>query len=200
MCLSARAVRRRKVALWLKSSRTALFLAREGRNRQSHGLPCTQAILRGPPPLRRNEMMRATLLDTPEDFDPSARLEVQRLVTQYCREERNLTQPAFIIHPPARWAADDPGRWNRTDASGKAGCYVVYTGKGEAIYVGKASCDNRVGDRLRPRQAKGTWPEAAYVQIIEVVPPFEAPSLEEYLLSKFQTTANVTGAKLRRSP
>lgn len=134
----------------------------------------------------------------PPGFDGKASGEIERIIGQYCAEERHADLPAFSITSLLAWSDAAEDRWNLDPAARRPGCYVVYDSAGAAIYVGKASCNSFVGARLRLRQAKHVWPEASYVQIIEVAEPFEAPSLEGYILCKFQTSRNVNGVNLLR--
>ena len=135
---------------------------------------------------------------TSTDFDPTAVEEMRRVISTYCVEERHPDRAMFNVTDLLDWAESSDKKWNNHPAAGRPGCYVVYDSSGSAVYVGKASCGSFVGARLRLRQAAGRWPEARYVQIVEVAEPFEAPSLEEYILSKFRTSRNVNGAKVEK--
>ena len=64
------------------------------------------------------------------------------------------------------------------------------------MYDGKASLKATMGSRpaVHERSGHDKWNDAKFVQMIEVVEPFEAPSLEEFLLSRLSTRYNKVGA------
>lgn len=74
---------------------------------------------------------------------------------------------------------------------------MLYSMQGEVLYIGKASNTKSVGSRLvRFRYTPVTWqPAPAFTQIIEVSEPFEAPSLEEFLILELQPRFNDRGIK-----
>ena len=121
---------------------------------------------------------------TPQD------LRVRIAVERYCAQQRNPLLPSFKTHDLQSWTD-----WGGTPQAAKPGCYVVYNAIGEIIYIG-CSTHKRVGDRLFVHQRRAKWKTlAAAVQIIEVVEAFEAPSLEAYLLTQFETLANKNGCR-----
>jgi hypothetical protein len=116
------------------------------------------------------------------------------LVRLYCEKHRNPHLPPFIIHKP-----HDMKSWYATPESSKQGCYVFYSKDGEVLYVGKASLSASMGSRLAAhdrRIPRSQWRErAAFVQFVSVTEPFEAPSLEEFLIERLRPTGNVRGPK-----
>jgi excinuclease UvrABC nuclease subunit len=90
----------------------------------------------------------------------------------------------------------DRKSWEGTPFSYKAGCYALYAQDGDLLYVGKASLFRSVGSRLwhHFQKSSAAWmPNTALVQIVEVAEPYEAPSLEEYLIRELQPRWNGTG-------
>jgi hypothetical protein len=124
-------------------------------------------------------------------------LDVSRLqacVDHYCAHHRHPDRAKFIAHDVHTMTS-----WEGTAISYKAGCYALYSGAGELLYIGKASNSKSVESRLvRSRYNPVTWdPAPAFVQIVEVSEPFEAPSLEEFLITELQPRFNDRGIKLR---
>ena len=115
---------------------------------------------------------------------------VLRLVEEYCSTQRPLSLPKFTIHSHTHKS------WRHTPCSAKAGCYALYAEDGSLIYIGKASHGAWIGRRLSihfdpirdgvPEGHRWSGRAPRFVHIIEVVEPFEAPSLEEYLQSRWQ--------------
>jgi len=113
------------------------------------------------------------------------RKEVRRLVNEYCSTQRHPSLPKFVVHGP--FAVDD--LW-KSDASNRPGCYAIYGEDGSLRYVGM-SVDN-VGNRIATHLSAATqrslfWRQgspARHVDIIEVTQPWEAPSLEGYLIDR----------------
>lgn len=115
--------------------------------------------------------------------------EVLRLVEEYCSTQRPLSLPQFTIHSHTHES------WQRAPCSAKAGCYALYAEDGRLIYIGKASLGASIGSRLRvhldpirhevPEGHRWTGRPPRFVHIIEVIEPFEAPSLEEYVQSRW---------------
>lgn len=92
--------------------------------------------------------------------------------------------------------------------SGRAGCYVFYDETGKLVYIGKASLNSNLGFRIgtyfhrdkvrdvtepRPGQKWKTPLPPRYLQTIPVDEPYQAPSLEEYLILKLQPPGNTSG-------
>jgi hypothetical protein len=99
---------------------------------------------------------------------------------------------------------------------GKPGVYAifsetgVYSETGEGLYIGKASLRNKLGPRLCghfiwnnertmlvPTMKRWEDTPPRYVQTIATRNPYEAPSLEEYLLLKLQPQKNRSGVYSR---
>lgn len=120
--------------------------------------------------------------------------ELSELVAEYSTEYRNSTLPAFTVCEPQPWKG-----WWGSQNSKKQGCYVIYSSLGEPMYIGKASLKATMGSRLaaHERSRDERWSDAAQVQMVIVGEPFEAPSLEEFLLSRLSTRHNILG---RRKP
>ena len=103
--------------------------------------------------------------------------------------------PAASFPPAVYNSLHTHESWRQTPCSAKAGCYALYAEDGRLIYIGKAShwasTGRRLGihlDPIRNGVPEGhRWSGRAprFVHIIEVVEPFEAPSLEEYLQSRW---------------
>jgi excinuclease UvrABC nuclease subunit len=111
--------------------------------------------------------------------------EIRRLVDKYCMTQRNPSLPKFTIHAHTH----TPNKWRTSPEAAKAGCYVFYDESGVLRYIGKASMGATIRSRIDvhmahaardPKHRFRKWPPAN-IDIIEVVEPFEAPSLEEYL-------------------
>ena len=119
---------------------------------------------------------------------PNSR-EVLRLVEEYCSTQRPHSFPQFTVHSHTHES------WRPAPCIAKAGCYALYAGDGRLIYIGKASQGASIGSRLGshlnkiwngvPEGHRWRGREPRFVHIIEVNEPFEAPSLEEYLQSRW---------------
>lgn len=87
--------------------------------------------------------------------------------------------------------------WEGTDFSYRHGCYLIYSASGDLLYVGKASLTtSTIGKRLwtHLRKLRSSWvPIPAFVQIVEVCQPFEAASLEEFLIQELHPKFNALG-------
>jgi hypothetical protein len=94
-----------------------------------------------------------------------------------------------------------------------AGCYVLYNDNLEILRIGKASITNTVERRLRQRfrfdVGLGNWTHCArdkalwtqnicFVEAIAVNKPYEAASLEEFLIWELRPTYNNNGYGNRR--
>lgn len=110
-------------------------------------------------------------------------INVRQLVAAYCSTERNPALPHFVVHGMFTRQTV----WGNAAASGP-GCYVIY-GMNKALrYVGMSL--SRVGNRIDSHFSPATqqspfWREgspAHYIDIVEVSRPWEALSLEGYLI------------------
>ncbi len=100
------------------------------------------------------------------------------------------------ITTPFTWEHPWPSGW-------RAGVYLIYNINLELLYVGKASMNRNLGQRLYEYFGGGSvclprdpWPEPPRFVITIAVPeamPFEAPALEEYLIGTLRPTYNTHG-------
>jgi hypothetical protein len=114
---------------------------------------------------------------------------VRQFVDGYCKKH----QHSFITHDIHTKLS-----WEGKLESYRPGCYALYTASGELLYIGKASNTRSVGTRLwhHFRKSSAPWmPTVAFVQIIEVSEPYEAPSFEEYLIRETQPRYNGKGIR-----
>lgn len=115
--------------------------------------------------------------------------EFRRLVAEYCRRFCH----SFVVHD-----LHTRESWAPMPVSDKPGCYALYTATGQLLYIGKASNSRKIGHRLYHHltQSQAAWvPSVSFVQIVEVSEPFEAPSLEEYLIRELQPPHNDRGIR-----
>jgi len=122
------------------------------------------------------------------------REKLRQLVDRYCVTLRHPNLPRFNFHD-----LDLKDGWYRKPQSYKPGCYALFSADGELLYIGKASHKASVGNRLAAHfynKASDLAMQTAYVQIIEVSEPFEAPSLEEYLIREVRPRLNTHGIYL----
>jgi hypothetical protein len=90
-----------------------------------------------------------------------------------------------------------PTQWNEVfPFSNENGCYVFYSCDKQLLYVGKASLKHALGARIGSYFRQGVpvhngwshFPE--YLQTIKVQFAFEAPSLEEFLITELTPPDN----------
>lgn len=83
-----------------------------------------------------------------------------------------------------------------------AGCYLFYSESGDLLYIGKASLMSSLGARIAsyygrapdyPLKHSGWTSSPSYLLIVKMNEPWEAPSLEEYLIAKLQPCDNDRG-------
>jgi hypothetical protein len=119
---------------------------------------------------------------------------LSELVRVFCERYRNPQLPPFIVHEPHSMTS-----WYASPESAKSGCYVFYSQSGEVLYIGKASLTASMGSRLASHDRaipRSPWREqAAFVQFVSVAEPFEAPSLEEFLIEKLRPIGNIRGGR-----
>lgn len=120
---------------------------------------------------------------------------LKECVKIYCEKYRNPQLPPFIVcnvHTMKSW-------WGTPEAA-KPGCYVFYSETGEVLYIGKASLSMDVGARLWAHDhssPRASWRDlATFVQFVTVSEPFEAPSLEEFLIGKLHPSGNIRKGRL----
>lgn len=83
-----------------------------------------------------------------------------------------------------------------------AGVYVFLDEKNEILYIGKASFGSCIGSRLNKRFDSDWIPKSQYskgCKYITTIPVpdahrFEAPAIEEFLLSRLKTRSNSVGS------
>jgi len=88
----------------------------------------------------------------------------------------------------------------------RPGVYIFLTQEGDFLYVGKASMKATLGRRLtghfshvdypndKTCKTKDVWKEHPFfVVTVSVREPYEAPSLEEYLIMKLEPKENTVG-------
>lgn len=88
----------------------------------------------------------------------------------------------------------------------KTGIYAIFDKDEELLYIGKASNQSSIGARLstyfendeegkcHPVDSKESWGGNPRIIIsVSVNEPFEAPSLEEFLISELQPKSNSVG-------
>ena len=120
--------------------------------------------------------------------DKSASERLREWIDTYCATERHPAWAKFSVHGPFNY----PDLWNspRPQLLEQAGCYVIYGAGGELRYIGMSLTG--IGDRLAvhfgaPTQTAEFWangPKATFVEAIEVISPWEPPSLEAYLVAR----------------
>ncbi len=128
---------------------------------------------------------------------------ISELVGTYEREYRNPERAKRYPFVTNR-LYDLPKEWKTTsfpDADGP-GVYVFYDEDEKLSYVGKASWSNTLGNRIasyfKSHPEQGIVPRSGhswkrmprYVQTISVQQHFEAPSLEEFLISELEPVDN----------
>ena len=133
------------------------------------------------------------VLPLPPGVNSVSSAEIRTLVAEYCHTQRRPSLKPFIVH------AHNLSSWWRTPLSAGPGCYAIYGSDGSLLYVGKASLKASVGSRLAAhlRHVRPSWSATppTYVDIIEVMEPFESPSLEEFLLMRVATLYNDHGRR-----
>jgi hypothetical protein len=129
---------------------------------------------------------------------------LEREISEYCK--RYSIIPNFPTSNP--WDIETGYRENRQFPDvGSAGCYAMYAADGELLYIAKAW---ELGSRLASyflgirsltpgaTRPEHTWTKPPkYLQTIKVREPFEAASLEEYLIQKIRPCDN---GRIGRSP
>jgi hypothetical protein len=100
------------------------------------------------------------------------------------------------ITPKSSWTDNWPFAWS-------PGVYMIYSESLDLMYIGKASMNRYLGQRLGDYFGGSTtcipkknWLQTARFVINIAVPeetPFEAPALEEFLIKKLQPPWNAAG-------
>jgi hypothetical protein len=140
---------------------------------------------------------------------------VRRALDEY---ERKYRRPGleelrlsglYALFPDELPTADVTSRWNdQWPHSDEAGVYFIFASSGRLLYVGKASMNHRIGNRLsfyfgsdRTSQKcvivhESQWRERPMFVAAVAVPKdmkFEASALEEYLIVALDPQDNVRG-------
>ncbi len=122
-------------------------------------------------------------------------------VHEYEQTCRNPDLPAFEISP----VYDTQTNWDTGYPFGdRAGCYAFFDANKKLVYIGKASLSHILGRRIDSYFLRsGSSPSAVlkhqwespprYIVSIAVSKPYEAPSLEEFLIDKLQPSENLRG-------
>lgn len=116
--------------------------------------------------------------------------DLYREVVNYCQSHG---LPLFEISSPLPWEkSEHDGNWQGTKWANEAGCYVIYGKSEKPLYVGKASLNSRMGFRLYVHMKSAELKKigARYVQMVITPVPYQAPSLEEYLIEKLDPITN----------
>jgi excinuclease UvrABC nuclease subunit len=134
-------------------------------------------------------MPEPELLDSPK---------VQQAIDDYCR--KYAIQPSFPLSEPYHLARE----WKAKTIphADRCGCYFFYDEEGHLLYIGKVSLSHTLGRRTThyfrwdaeasvpvPKDSGWTAPPA-WLQTLCVNEPYEAPSLEEYLIHRLRPPSN----------
>lgn len=133
-------------------------------------------------------------------------------VTEYVARYRRADLPPFEVGAPLDLYPSRPPAAGFTSQltwehpwpfSNRAGVYLLYDEALELFYIGKASMNRCLGQRLYEYFGGGAscvpkleWLQPARYVINIAMPsefPFEAPALEEFLIRKLQPRVNGTG-------
>jgi hypothetical protein len=125
------------------------------------------------------------------DLQPFRLGRVRDVVRRYCLDNRHPAAPKLAVecHPIWRLEAS-------ADLS-SPGVYILSDPRFIPLYLGKASVRSSIGARIRAklRHQPARWGKdwIYNATIIRVSRPYEAPSLEEFLLGEIPTKYNVQG-------
>ena len=125
------------------------------------------------------------------------RIYLDAYIDLYFRENSDV--PEISAKFTAGWK-DNKGSWEGQIESGKRGVYILISQEGEAVYIGTSYASKGMGSRLVAYRRKGfpdAWdnkPESVY--LITVSKPYEAASLELYMISKMPHAYNKNGKLL----
>ena len=130
-------------------------------------------------------------------FDSAVADLSKQKVQTYCATYRHPNLGSFKVSEMYTMSKEAGRSWEGTDVSYRHGCYLIYSESGELLYIGKASLTtSNIGRRLwvHLHKPRPSWvPPAAFVQIVEVGQPFEAASLEEFLIQELHPKFNAHG-------
>jgi hypothetical protein len=130
--------------------------------------------------------------------------DVKRAVEEYCKLH---SLPLFKITDPVDIQLSYRENTPFSPGQDGAGCYLFWSGNKELLYIGKVSWKNKLVARImqyfnwdQERTAVITkqnhrWTSPpVYVSTIGVQIPYQAPSLEEYLIGALKPPNNTIGA------
>ncbi len=125
------------------------------------------------------------------DLQPFHLGRVRDLVRRYSVDNRSPTAASFTTECHPIW------RLEASTGLGGPGVYILSDPRFIPLYLGKASVRSTIGARIRTkvRHQPPHWGEDWIYNaiIIRVGRPYEAPSLEEFLLGEIPTKYNVQG-------
>jgi len=137
--------------------------------------------------------------------------DVQRELDNYKKQYRRADFPDLKLSPLYALCPDEarsvPSDWGKEwPNSNNAGLYFIFDRDYQLLYVGKASMDHCIGDRLSAhfpndkatetcRLARWNKEQPMYIATVGVPKDirFEAAALEEYLIDKLKTVYNLRG-------
>jgi len=132
-------------------------------------------------------------------------------VSDYCRKFRHPDLPSLDVAPPIDLYPERPlvGAAPQLEPvvswpfAQRAGVYIMYDDALDLLYIGKVSMNRCLGQRLYEYFGGGDvcvpkfdWLFPVRFLVIIAMPedsPFEAPSLEEYLIRTLHPKSNVAG-------
>jgi len=142
--------------------------------------------------------------------------ELKDAVSEYCEGYRNPKLEPFalgelydLFPQQSNGKLQTSLGWNDTwPNNGKAGVYIFLDTDGKVLYIGKASMKRSVSARLsdyctydsdrRCKLVHSNWsatPKYVWIVGMPVSSPFEAPSLEEYLIRELDPPDNRNGKR-----
>ncbi|MCB1194298.1 MAG: GIY-YIG nuclease family protein [Leptospiraceae bacterium] len=136
-------------------------------------------------------------------------------INEYCKKYRNFNLEQFEISDLYNLFPENndnneikdcpkwPDSWPVSTTHSNAGVYLVFNKSLELIYVGKASMKSAIQARLNAHfkdengkcRLIGNWSNPKYFLCVFMPKDliFEAPALEEYLITKLQPCDNTIG-------
>ena len=146
--------------------------------------------------------------------------EARKAIEEYETAHRHPSRPAFDVSSLYDLKAASPPdtptnpQWpNEWPHARQRGVYLILDAKQQILYIGKVSLNNTFGSRLGAYfqykddsscRILGKWSGDPHFVITIAVPedsPFEAPALEEFLITSFQPPNNSNGKRpLRGDP
>ncbi|MEQ8178344.1 MAG: GIY-YIG nuclease family protein [Amphiplicatus sp.] len=120
--------------------------------------------------------------------------EYQRLYGKVVSDKsEDMISIESVFNPPQSW-----------DLGSQFGVYCIYDQDRELLYIGKASCASSIGSRLtywfgiKTFSPRGNWrTRPAFFFCIATTHHWEAPSLEEFLITELSPRENAISRKRR---